>query len=84
MSKFDAVLKRIEEALPIVPNQQAGGPPKPSNNPQQTMDQMIQNMITLGLAKDVKDAQIKLQNLANPQQAQQQKPATGTPPQPAV
>jgi hypothetical protein len=88
MSKFDAVLKTIEEnsGIAITQSQQqagAGIPPKPANN-QQAMQQLFQDMVAAGLAKDVKEAQIKLQPLINPQQTQQQKPAPGTSSQPAV
>jgi hypothetical protein len=87
MSKFDAVFKRIEEnsGLAVTPNQQAAGagvPPKPVNNQQQLNQQQLIKAIIA--AKDDKDAQAILQTLTNPQQTQQQKPATGTQPQPAV
>jgi hypothetical protein len=87
MSKFDAVLKRIEEALPVTPQQQttaAGVPPKPvAGQPQQPAidPKIVQELIA---AKTEQQVQMALQKMQAAQQAQQQKPATGTTPQPAV
>lgn len=87
MSKFDDVLKRISEALPVTPaqtQQPAAGqvqPPKPATGAQQQQNidpKIVQELIA---AKNEQQVQIALQKLQALQQAQQ-KPASGT--QPAV
>jgi hypothetical protein len=85
MSKFDAIYKRIEEALPITSQQQAtaaGVPPKPvAGQPQQPAvdPKIVQELIA---AKTEQQVQMALQKMQAAQQAQQQKP--GTPTQPAA
>jgi hypothetical protein len=87
MSKFDAVLKTIEEnsGLAVTPNQQAasaGIPPKPVNNQQPQIDpKIVQELIA---AKTEQQVQMALQKMQAAQQAQQQKPVPGAPSQPAV
>ena len=86
MSKFDNVLRKISEALPVVPQQQvAGQPPKPATTQPATnsaqppiIDPAI--MKELIAANTDQKVQIALQKL----QASQQKPVPGTQPQAAV
>jgi hypothetical protein len=88
MSKFEAVFKRIEEQLPVTPQQQqqaAGVQPKPATNvatnqaqKQPVVDPKI--MQELIAAKNEQQVQLALQKLQAAQQAQQK---TGTQ-QPAV
>ncbi len=85
MSKFDAVLKKIEEALPVTPQQQAAGiQPNPANaaaanqaqQKQPTVDpKIVQELIA---AKNEQQVQLALQKLQAAQQAQQ-KPGTQQP-----
>jgi hypothetical protein len=80
MSKFDAVFKKIEEALPpVTPQQQstaAGIPPKPVTGQAQQppIDPAI--MQELIAAKTEQQVQMALQKMQAAQQAQQQKTAT--------
>jgi len=81
MSKFDAVLSKISEALPLVTPQQqaqaAGVPPKPATGQVQQPQidpKIVQELIA---AKNEQQVQMALQKLQAAQQAQQ-KPA-GTP-----
>ena len=84
MGKFDAVLNKISEALPVTPVQQpaATSQPKPAGtNPAQQPQldpKIVQELIAAQNEQQVKLALQKLQAV----QAAQQKPATGT--QPAV
>jgi hypothetical protein len=86
MSKFDAVFKRIEEALPVTPPQQAAGagvPPKPATGQAQQPQidpKIVQELIA---AKTEQQVQMALQKMQAAQQAQQKPAAAGTP-QPAV
>jgi hypothetical protein len=81
MSKFDAVYKKIEEALPpVTPQQQsaaAGVPPKPVTGQQAQQPQIdpaiMQELIA---AKTEQQVQMALQKMQTAQQAQQQKTAT--------
>jgi len=80
MSKFDAVLKKIEENLPVTPQQQntaAGVQPKPAtgNQTQQAPidPKIIQELIA---AKNEQQVQMALQKMQAAQQAQQQKTNT--------
>lgn len=85
MSKFDAAVKRIEEALPVTPQQQsaaAGQPQKPVTNQTQQPPIDPNIMQELIAAKTEQQVQMALQKLQAAQQAQQQKPTT--PGQPAV
>jgi hypothetical protein len=83
MSKFDAIYKRIEEQMPVAPQQQnqaAGIPPRPvaANTAQQPpIDPAI--MKELIAATTEQQVHMALQKM---QAVQQQKPAT--PNQPAV
>jgi hypothetical protein len=89
MSKFDAVIKRIEENLPVTPQQQntaAGVQPKPATNqPQQQPPvdpKIVQELIA---AKNEQQVQMALQKLQAAQQAQQKTTSTSsTTTQPAV
>ena len=85
MSKFDTILKRIEEQMPNM--QQMGGQPKPpvTNQPQQ-QQQFDQKIVAeLVAAKTPEQVQMALQKLQATQQQAQQKTATpNTATQPAV
>jgi hypothetical protein len=87
MSKFDAIFKKIEEALPVTPQQTtAGVPPKPVTGSQAQQPQIDPKIVQeLIAAKTEQQVQMALQKIQATQQAQQQKPAPGTnPQQPAV
>lgn len=80
MSKFDTILKRIEEQMPNM--QQMGGQPKPpvTNPPQQQQfDQKIVDELVA--AKTPEQVQMALQKL---QATQQQTTTPNTATQPAV
>jgi len=73
MSKFDAVLKKIEEALPVTPQQQqtATGAQPVQQTPQQQQQAVQQAAKLLNMDPKVLQQILDAQN-------QQQKPATGT------
>ncbi len=78
MSKFDAILKKIEEGLPPVTNQQqnqgAGLPPKPAtNNPvQQQQEKQALEQFAKAVGVDMNALQ-KFIETQKQQQQQQQK-----------
>jgi hypothetical protein len=82
MSKFDAVFKKIEEALPTMPQNTGNvNPPATNQNQQPQFDQKIVDELVA--AKTPQQVQIALQKMQAAQQAQQQKtatPSTTTPP----
>lgn len=85
MSKFDSILNKISEALPVTPaqpQQTAAAQPKPvTTNPAQQPQidpKIVQELIAAQNEQQVKLALQKLQAV----QTAQQKPATST--QPAV
>jgi len=88
MSKFDAVYKKIEEALPpVTPQQQstgAGIPPKPATGQAQQPQVDPAIMQELIAAKTEQQVQMALQKMQAAQQAQQQKTATTQTTQPTV
>jgi hypothetical protein len=78
MSKFDAVYKKIEEALPpVTPQQQntaAGVQPAPNQGQQPQIDpKILQELIA---AKTEQEVQMALQKMQALQQGTQQKPTT--------
>ena len=86
MSKFEAIFKRLQENLPVTPQQQntaAGIPPKPATGQAQQQPavdpKIVQELIA---AKNEQQVQMALQKLQAAQQAAQQK--TNTAAQPAV
>jgi hypothetical protein len=85
MSKFDTILSKISEALPVTPQQPAiAGQPKPATtNPAQqpTIDpKIVQELIAAQNEQQVKLALQKMQAA----QATQQKLAPGTQTQPTA
>jgi hypothetical protein len=75
MSKFEAVLKKIEEAMPVTPQQQAAGATQqPTQTPQQQQQAVQQAAKLLNLDPKV------LQQILDAQKQQQQKTNTGTQP----
>ena len=85
MSKFDTILSKISEALPVTPQQPAiAGQPKPATTSpaqQPPIDpKIVQELIA---AKTEQQVQMALQKM-QAAQAAQQKPVPGAPTQPAV
>jgi len=86
MSKFDSVFNKIQENLPVTPQQQntaAGVLPKPATGAQQPQidPKIIQELIA---AQNEQQVQMALQKMQAAQQAQQQKNPTNSTTQPAV
>ena len=78
MSKFDAVYKKIEEALPTMSQNMGGGnPPVTNQNQQPQFDQKI--IDELVAAKTPQQVEMALQKMQALQQGTQQKPSTVTP-----
>ena len=83
MSKFDAVLKRIEEALPVTPQQQqqaagAQTQTQPTQTPQQQQQAVQQAAKLLNMDPKI------LQQILDVQQQQKQSAPNQVTPKPAV
>lgn len=85
MSKFDDVLKKIEEAMPpLAPKPVVPGQNQQNQN-QQPDPKVLQQLMAAIMSDDKKQVELISQQIRNSQQAQQQKPNTpGQPQQPAV
>jgi hypothetical protein len=82
MSKFDAVFKRIEEALPQMPTTTTS---KPAAQPTPQQQQAALQQFAQAMGVDAAALQKAVDTLKQQQQkTNAAQPAPGTPPQPAV